>query len=86
MLDETGRELTEKELLKEALELMSDVCCLLFETESTQGHACAFMADSLIKYMQVVYRDDDVLRAACNYEEYENEVCNRKIPHLEIVK
>jgi hypothetical protein len=75
MINEHGKEMTEKEILKEALNLMGEVCCLLFETESDQAKASAFMADSLIKYLQVIVRDDDVLLAAADYSAYEEEAC-----------
>ena len=81
-----GLKMTEKEILKEALELMSEVCGLLFETETLVGHSAGFMADALIKYLQVIYRDDDILLAAADYNAYEEEVYSRKKAILEVVK
>lgn len=73
MMDENGKEMSEADIFKEALDLMASVCEILFETESDEGHTCAIMADNLIKYMQVVSRGDNILAAFCNYEEYEYE-------------
>ncbi len=84
--DETGLEMTEKDILKEALELMSEVLGLLFETKTTAGNSAGFMADSLIKYLQVIYRDDDILLASADYTAYEEEVSARKRKHLEVIK
>jgi len=86
MKNENGIEMTEKEILKEALDLMSDVCCLLYETQSDKAVAAAFMADSLIKYLQVIYRDDDVLSAAADYTAYEENVYLKSGKHLKGVK
>lgn len=85
---ETGLEMTEKEIIKEALDHLAEVCCLAFELESDEGHAFAWMVDSAIKYAQVIYRDDNVLRAACDYTAYEEEVCERhqEEKNLEVVK
>lgn len=80
MKNEHGIEMTEKEIIGESLKLMADVCCLLFETETDEGHAGAYMADSLLKYLQVVHREDDVLMAACDYTAYEEK---RTQAHLE---
>lgn len=77
MINENGKKMTEKEILKESLDLMANVLCLLFETKSHKSVAAAFMADSLIKYLQVIYRGDDVLRASADYTAYEEEVFQR---------
>lgn len=79
MQDENGKEMTEEQLLDEAAQIMGDVCCFLFETESAEGHAAAFMADCLLKYLQVAKRGDNVLSAAADYTAYEQEVYNRKL-------
>lgn len=86
MKNENGIEMSEKDILHETLGLMADVCSLLFETQSDKAVAAAFMADSLIKYLQVIYRDHDVLRAACDYEAYEHEVYVKSGKHLKEVK
>lgn len=72
-----GKEMTEKEMIKESLDLLSDACCFLFETESDVGQSLAFMVDSALKYGQVIYRDDRILDAACDYQAYEEEVYKR---------
>ena len=78
MKDEHGIEMDEKKILRESMDLMSDVCCLLFETESDKAHAAAFMADSLIKYLQVIHRDDNVLSASADYTAYEQEYLDKE--------
>lgn len=74
MMNEDGKEMSEEEILEEACNLVSDACCLLFETKSDEGHASAFMADNLLKYLQVIKRGDDVLSAAADYSAYEQKV------------
>jgi hypothetical protein len=74
MKDENGKELSEKELIKDALGLLSEACVPLFETESIEGQALAFMVDSALKYGQVVYRDKDVLSAAADYNSFEEKL------------
>lgn len=86
MKDENGNEMSDKDIIKESLDLMSDVCCLLFETNSDQAIAAAYMADSLIKYLQVIYRGDDVLSAAADYTGYENNVYLKSGKHLRTIK
>lgn len=84
MRDENGIEMTEDQLLEEALNLMSDVCCLLYETENETSHAAAFMADNLIKYLQVVRRGHNILSAAADYNAYEEEVYQAKLEAKEL--
>jgi hypothetical protein len=74
MRHEDGHKMTEKEILKESMYLMTEVNCLLFETTTDNGIAAAWMADSLIKYLQVIYHGDDVLLAAAEYKEYEEKI------------
>jgi len=79
MIDESGKEMTEKEIIKCALDHLSDTCCFLFETKSPEGHALAFMVDAALKYGQVIYRGDDVLIAAADYTAYEEERCEDNV-------
>lgn len=72
MKDEHGNKITEKELMQAALDHVAEALCLLYETETDTGHAAAFMCDSLVKYLQVVYRDHNVLSASADYTKYEN--------------
>jgi hypothetical protein len=69
--------MSEKDILKEALELMADVCSLLFETESEVGKGAAFMADALLKYINVIHKDGDVLSAAADYQAYEERLSEK---------
>jgi len=78
MIDENGIEMTEQDILQAAIELMGEVLCLLYETESPQGNAAGFMADSLTKYLQVIIRGDDVLSASADYTAYEEEVYRKR--------
>ena len=71
--------MTDKEIILAALDHISEACCFLFETESKEGHMLAFWADSLLKLVQVVARDDEILEAACDYKNYEmNHYKNKK--------
>lgn len=54
--DENGKLMTEEDKLREALDMLGDVSCLLYETETVEGIAAAFMVDSAVKYLQVVSR------------------------------
>jgi len=85
MIDESGTTMTEKQMIKEAMELTADICSLLYETETGEAHAAAFMADNLLKYLQVIYRDDNVLDAAADYTAYEEERYLKTKKHLELV-
>ncbi len=78
MKDENGKILTEGEKIKEALEHLSEACCFLFETESDAANALAFMVDAALKYGQVIYRGDNVLMAAADYNAYEENRCEEK--------
>lgn len=86
MKDEFGKEMTDKDIIKAALGEMSNVVALLYETESDAAVAAGFMADSLIKYLQVIYHGDDVLLASADYNAYEQKVYERNHKTLEVVK
>ena len=86
MKDENGNDVTDKELMKEALNHLANAICLLFEAESKELKQFCFVVDSALKLGQVIYRDDDPLDAACDYAEYENKVYLRNKKHLELVK
>ena len=79
MKDENGIEMTEDQILEEACELMSEVCCLLYETTEEASHAAAFMADSCLKYLQAIKHGYNVLSAAADYSAFEEEVYAAKI-------
>lgn len=78
MKNENGIEMTEKEIMKESLDLLGNVLFLLFETETEEGKAAAFMADSLVKYLTAIYHQGNVLSAAADYTEFENNLYKRK--------
>jgi len=59
MIDEKGVELSDRDLLRGGLELIADACCQLYEIESAEGHAVAYMADAVLRYGQAVYNDRD---------------------------
>lgn len=69
----------EKEILKEALDQLGNILCFLYEVKSPEAVAATFMCDSLIKYMQVIHRGDNVLSATSDYTQYEEEVFQRKL-------
>jgi hypothetical protein len=82
MLDTDGKEMSEEKIFEEACGLVSDACGLLFETESSEGHAAGFMADNLLKYLQMIKRGDDVLMASADYSAYEQIVYEEFVAHL----
>jgi len=84
MIDENGKKLEDKEILKGALDHMAEALGHLFETKSTLCQSLAFSLDSLIKLGTVIYHDDDILNASCNWEKYEDELYNKK--RLKLVK
>lgn len=88
MKDENGKKLSEEEILQEALNLISDACCLLFEIESPEITPLAFMTDAVLKLGQVIRNGDDPRSAAADYTAYENkkymEFKSKK--NLEVIK
>lgn len=74
MNDENGNVMSEKDIIREALDLMSDVLFLLYETESDNAKAACWMADSLSKFMTVLFNNGDVLLASADYSSYENKL------------
>lgn len=82
---DTGIDLTEKEIIKEAMNHLSEACCFLFEVESLEGRSLAFMADAVLKLAQVIYRDDDPLMAAADYTAYEEDH-SFKGKHIRVIK
>jgi hypothetical protein len=86
MKDENGKNLTEKEILEYACELLSDACCHLFELDSQEGQAVAFMADATLKLAQVIMRDDSPLEAACDYEKYEHKYYLKVKKNITVIK
>lgn len=78
MQNENGTILTDKELLREALDHMAEALCFLFETEDPLYHSLAFMCDSTIKLGTVILNDGDrILDAGANWEGYEAELYER---------
>ena len=73
------RDLTEKEILKTALDHMAEALCFAFELQTPEGEAVAFMLDSVVKYAQVVYHGDSPKDASCDYTQYEQMVYQRKL-------
>lgn len=86
MKDENGVVLSENEILKTALDHIAEACCFLFELESDRGQAVAWMADSLLKYGNVVYNDDCPIMASCDYQKYEERKYQEKVKKLKTVK
>jgi len=76
--DENGKLMSEEDKIREALDMLADVLAMLYETESDQGHAAAFMADGLVKYLTVCLNGDNVLLAAADYQGYEQMVYHRE--------
>jgi hypothetical protein len=52
-------EMDDKEILKEALDLLAGACELLFELDGDREQACAVMADNTLRYAQDTYYDRD---------------------------
>ncbi len=84
MRDENGNELSEQEIIKDALNHLAEGLCFAYELQSDEGRAFAFMLDSVVKYGQVIMRGDDVLLAAADYTGYEQEVSERN--KLKVIK
>lgn len=59
MKNELGIELTEKEILHEAGSRLASACELLFELETDEGKAAAFLADTALRYVSAVRKGDD---------------------------
>jgi hypothetical protein len=74
------KKLSEKELIKESLFLLSEALCSLYETKSKTAQSLCFMVDSCLKYGTVIFRNSNILDAATNYEEYEDKF------HAEYIK
>lgn len=54
--DENGNELTDADLLRFAIESLSDVCCLLFEAEDDYIIDLAYTADKLLYQLNVLVK------------------------------
>lgn len=78
MFDENGIKLTDKEILKGALDHMGEALCHLFETEEPIFQSVAFMLDSAIKLGTVIFNDGSILDASSNWEEYESELYEKR--------
>lgn len=59
MKDETGKEMSEKELMTYALNYIAEACGILFEIETPEGMALAFMADSVLRYGDAIKQGRD---------------------------
>jgi hypothetical protein len=79
MIDVDGTEMSEEKLLQEAGHLVADACCLLFETQNEKSHAAAYMADSLLKYIYTIYKDENILSAAADYNSIEEKRYQEKL-------
>lgn len=68
MIDsETGKLVSREEILKESLDMLSNVCCFLYELEDKEGIAFAFMADTALRYGQAIYYEKDPRRSEEDY-------------------
>jgi ABC-type Fe2+-enterobactin transport system substrate-binding protein len=74
MKNEKGVELKEEQLIKLAMDDLMSACECLFETNTEEGHAAAFMADNLLKYLTTIYHGKSVLSAATDYNDIEQEI------------
>jgi len=73
MQDENGVVLSEEEMLKESCDLLASACELLFEIESPEGIAAAFLADSTLRYTQaILHGNDPRLSEEFLYEQSQN--------------
>lgn len=64
---------SDKEIIKESIELLANACEMLFECEDDNTKSLAFMVDCALKYAQVIHRGDNILLAAIDYDKYELE-------------
>ena len=90
MKDENGKDLTDKEVLKYALDDLGNACCSLYELEDEMYHSLAFMVDSCLKLGTVLINGDNILSASADYTNYEHEryqkFLEEKKKHLKVVK
>lgn len=59
MNDEKGNVLSEEEVLKDALNHLSETCCFAFELDGPEGIAFAVMCDNALKYGQAILNERD---------------------------
>lgn len=59
MKNENGQTMTDKEILREACDLLASACELLFELDSDEGKASAFITDTALRYCSAIYKGDD---------------------------
>ena len=59
MQDEAGVELSGEEVMKEGLALLGDACCFLYEVETQEGIALAFMVDAALRYGLAIMKGQD---------------------------
>jgi hypothetical protein len=85
MKDINNLQLTEQDKIKCAMDHIAEACCFLFECESPAGEAAAFMADSLLKYANVIFNGDSPLKAACDYNAYEEEIYEKVIKSKNVI-
>jgi hypothetical protein len=78
MIDENGTVLTEKEIIKDIMEILTEALCPAYELKSDNGHALAWMIDCALQYAKVIYRDFDVLSASADYTRYEENMADIK--------
>jgi hypothetical protein len=84
MIDtETGKKMTDKEIIGAAQDMLAEVVGILFECETYAGKQLAFMADALLKLGTVVYNGDCPLDAAADYTRYENKKYHEHLARVE---
>ncbi len=59
MSDENNIEWTDEQLLQQSLHYLSEACCFLYEIETAEGRAAAFMADAALRYAQTILHGKD---------------------------
>ena len=84
MIDENGNEMSDKEILKSALDHLAEACCFLYEIEDESFHSLGFMVDSCLKLGTVLLNDGNVLNAAADYSAYEQELFEKN--KLRVIK
>lgn len=70
MVDEEGNELSEKEILKTAMDHIAEACCFLFECDSPEIQVIGALADTLLKLGNVIMHDESPLTASVGYDEF----------------
>lgn len=66
--------MTQKELLKNCLDILAEANASVFELKSREGKALAFLLDSALKYGTILYHDKDFIDGTVRFDKVEEEI------------